>query len=77
MDMLLTPIAYKHMPSAKIYVNHPLFAYNQVTGLGWYWSLTHWRRDKMAAILADDTFKYKFVNENILISIKKFTEACS
>ena len=24
----------------------------------------------MAATLADDTFKYKFVNENFLISIK-------
>ena len=24
----------------------------------------------MAATLADDTFKYKFVNENVLISIK-------
>ena len=32
---------------------------------------THWGRDKMAATLADDTFKCKFVNENILISIKK------
>ena len=31
--------------------------------------LTHWGRDKMAATLADDTFKRKFVNENILISI--------
>ena len=33
-------------------------------------ALTHWGRDKMAATLADDTFKCKFVNENILISIK-------
>ena len=32
--------------------------------------LTHWGREKMAAILADDTFKCKFVNENILILIK-------
>ena len=32
--------------------------------------LTHWGRDKMAATLADDTFKRKFVNENILISMK-------
>ena len=32
--------------------------------------LTHWGRDKMATTLADDTFKYKFVNENVLISIK-------
>ena len=32
--------------------------------------LTHWGRDKMVATLADDTFKCKFVNENILISIK-------
>ena len=32
--------------------------------------LTHWGQDKMAATLADDTFKRKFVNENILISIK-------
>ena len=29
--------------------------------------LTHWGWDKMAATLADDTFKCKFVNENILI----------
>ena len=35
-----------------------------------YFILTHWGREKMAAILADDTFKCKFVNENILISIK-------
>ena len=33
-------------------------------------SLTHWGRDKMAATLADNTLKHKFVNENILISIK-------
>ena len=33
--------------------------------------LSHWGRDKMAATLADDTFKYKFVNENTLISIQK------
>ena len=33
-------------------------------------SLTHWGRDKMAATLADDTFKRKFVKENILISIQ-------
>ena len=32
--------------------------------------LTHWGRDNMAATMADDTFKYKFVNENALISIK-------
>ena len=32
--------------------------------------LTHWGRGKMAVTLADDTFKCKFVNENILISIK-------
>ena len=32
--------------------------------------LTRWGRDKMAATLADDTFKYKFFNENVLISIK-------
>ena len=31
--------------------------------------LTHWGRGKMAVTLADDTFKCKFVNENILISI--------
>ena len=33
-------------------------------------NLTHWGRDKMAATLADDTFKCKFANENILISMK-------
>ena len=33
--------------------------------------LTHWGRDKMVATLADDTFKYKFVNKNDLISTKK------
>ena len=32
--------------------------------------LTHWGQDKMAATLADNTFKYKFVNENVLISMK-------
>ena len=32
--------------------------------------LTHWGRDKMATTLADDTFKWKFVNENVLILIK-------
>ena len=32
--------------------------------------LTHWGRDKMATTVADDTFKHKFVNENILIPIK-------
>ena len=32
--------------------------------------LTHWGRDKMAATLADDTFKRRFANEDILISIK-------
>ena len=34
------------------------------------WHLTHWGRDEMAATLADDTFKRKFVHESILISIK-------
>ena len=32
--------------------------------------LTHWGRDKIAPTLANDNFKCKFVNENILISIK-------
>ena len=32
--------------------------------------LAHWGRDKMAATLPDDTFKCKFVNDNILILIK-------
>ena len=32
--------------------------------------LTHWGRGKMAVTLADNTFKCKFVNENIWISIK-------
>ena len=31
----------------------------------------------MAATLADDTFKYKFVIRNVLILIKKFIEVCS
>ena len=31
--------------------------------------LTHWARDKMAAILANDSFKCIFLNENVLISI--------
>ena len=30
----------------------------------------------MVATLVDDTFKRKFVNENILISMKSFTEVC-
>ena len=34
------------------------------------WPLTHWGLDKMAVTLADDTFKSKLVNENILIAIK-------
>ena len=32
--------------------------------------LTHWGRDKMAAIFPDGIFKYIFLNENIKISIK-------
>ena len=32
---------------------------------------TDWGRDKMATALADATSKYKFVNENDLIFIKK------
>ena len=35
------------------------------TLIPYYIKLTHWGRDKMAATLADDTFKYKFVNENV------------
>ena len=31
----------------------------------------------MAATQADVTFKYKFVNEKVLISIENFTEVCS
>ena len=31
----------------------------------------------MAATLTYDTFKYKFVKENVLILIKKITEICS
>ena len=31
---------------------------------------THWGQDMMAATLAVDTFKYKFINECVLISIK-------
>ena len=31
------------------------------------YDLTHWDRDKMAATLADDTFKYKFINENSIV----------
>ena len=32
--------------------------------------LTHWGHDKMAATLADDTSKYKFVNEEVSVSAK-------
>ena len=32
--------------------------------------LTHWGRDKMAAVLTDDTFNRIFMNENVRISIK-------
>ena len=32
--------------------------------------LIHWGQHKMAAILADDTFKRIFLNENVIISIK-------
>ena len=32
--------------------------------------LTHWGRDKMAAIFADDMFKCIFLNENVWISIE-------
>ena len=32
--------------------------------------LTHWGQDKMATTLADNIFKCKFVNGNILISMK-------
>ena len=32
-------------------------------------TLTHWGRDKMAAILPDDIFKWIFFNENVWISI--------
>ena len=31
--------------------------------------LTHWALDKMAAFLADDSFKCIFLNDNVLISI--------
>ena len=31
--------------------------------------LTHWALDKKAAILADDSFKCIFLNDNVLISI--------
>ena len=34
------------------------------------YGLTHWDRDKMADIFADDTFKPIFLNENIRISVK-------
>ena len=43
--------------------------YHHVTGGLANPPLTHLGWDKMAATLADDTFKCKFVNENILISI--------
>ena len=33
-------------------------------------ALTHWGRHKMAAIFADDIFKWIFSNENVWISIK-------
>ena len=36
----------------------------------WPVNLTHWGRDKMAATFADDTFKCKVANENLLISMK-------
>ena len=32
--------------------------------------ITHWGRDKMAAIFADDIFKYIFLNESVWISLK-------
>ena len=32
--------------------------------------ITHWGRDKMAAIFPDDNFKYIFMNENVRISLK-------
>ena len=32
--------------------------------------LTYWGLHKVVPSLADDTFKYNFVNENVLISIK-------
>ena len=35
-----------------------------------YLTSTHWGQGKKAATFADDTFKYKFVNENVLILIK-------
>ena len=34
------------------------------------WNESHWGRGKMAATLAGDIIKYKFVNENDLIAIK-------
>ena len=55
----------------------PIFVFS-----GWsYWGdngkllLTHWDRDKMAAIFADDIFKHIFMNGNIQISLN-FTEFC-
>ena len=39
--------------------------------------LTQWGWDEMAGTLADDTFKYKFANENALTSTKKISEVCS
>ena len=38
--------------------------------LSLHWLLTHWGRDKMAAIFTKDIFKCIFINENIRVSIK-------
>ena len=50
----------------KIYMMYIIL---QGTKCTYNW-LTQWRQDKMATTLADNTFKYKFFNENVSISIK-------
>ena len=39
--------------------------------------LSHLPLNKIAAILADDIFKWIFYGENVWVSIKNFTEVCS
>ena len=52
------------------WICHTLFSLWQ------YSPLTRWRRDKMAAICADDIFKCISSNENVWILIKNCTEVC-
>ena len=74
---MLSPEARAVLPSTgewdewTVYVVESFYNFCFVVVMLWdIGGLTHWGRDKMATTLAGDTFKYKYVNENVLFSIK-------